>query len=278
MLNNSADIRIREVKPLLRTKRKFKAQGEIDKSVSELTFEEMRGPIQTGRHAVGWNHFAKWSESCSAVRAELIIRERRREMERERVTKAVQQSQQGRWTTWEDVVQRFISWNEIMKMSPYRLAFVIRSIYDQLPSRNNLRRWGLTIEDCKCKLCGESETLHHVLSNCKYALDKGRYTWCHNKVLKEVVEATKMEVARANSRKIILQRNVCFLREGFSLSCKKHKLPSRRDILAEANDCTVAADLEGSQLLRDSRRPDVVLASSSSDAFILIEVTVPVGG
>ena len=123
MLNNSAGIRIREVKPLLRTKRKF--------------------------------NFAKWSESCSAVRAELIIQERRREMERERVTKAVQQSQQGRWTTWEDVVQPSISWNEIWKMSPYRLAFVIRSIYDQLSSRDNLRRWGLT-EDFKCELCGES--------------------------------------------------------------------------------------------------------------------------
>ena len=82
-----------------------------------------------------------------------------------------------------------------------------------------------------------------------------------------------MAVARANCRKIILQRKVYFLQEGFSLTCK-HKLPSRRDVLAEANDWTVAADLEG--LLRDSgRRPDVVLASSSSDAFILIELTVP---
>ena len=48
-----------------------------------------------GRHAVEWNHFVKWSESSSAVRAGLIIRERR-EMERERVTKTVQQSEQGR--------------------------------------------------------------------------------------------------------------------------------------------------------------------------------------
>ena len=175
----------------------------------------MRGPIQTGRHAISRNHFAKCSESCSAVRAGLIIEGRRREMERERVTKAVQQPQQGRWTTWEDVVQCSISWNEIWKMSPYRLAFVIRSIYDQLPSRDNLRRWGLT-EDCKCELCGESETLHHVLSNCKYALDNCRYTCRHNKVLKEVVEATKMEVTRINYRKIILHLKVYFLREGFS--------------------------------------------------------------
>ena len=107
----------------------------------------------------------------------------------------------------------------------------------------------------------------------------GQYTWRYNKALKEVVEATKMAVARANSRKIVLQRKVYFLREGFSLSCKKNRLPPRRDILTEANDWTVAADLEGlrhyPQLLRDSgRRPDVVLASSSSEALILVKLTV----
>ena len=118
------------------------------------------------------------------------------------------------------MVQCSISWNGTWKMSPYRLVFLIRSIYDQLPSRDNLRRWGLT-EDCKCELCGESETLHHVISNCKYALDNSRYTWRHNKILKEMMEATKMAVARANSRKIVLQRKVYFLREGFSLPCKK---------------------------------------------------------
>ena len=122
-----------------------------------MNFEEMRGLIQTGRHAIDWNHFAKWSESNSAVIAGLVIQERMSEMGKERVTKAVQQSQQDRWTTWEDVRgQSSISWNEIWKTSPYRLAFVIRSIYDQLPSRDNLRRWGLT-EDCKC-ICSAANT------------------------------------------------------------------------------------------------------------------------
>ena len=49
MLNNSADSRIREVKPLLRSGRKFRAQNEIDESVAELIFEEVRGPTQTDR-------------------------------------------------------------------------------------------------------------------------------------------------------------------------------------------------------------------------------------
>ena len=94
-----------------------------------------------GRHAVGFKDFAKWS--CSAVRARLINQERRREIERISHKKAVQQSQQGRWTTWEDMVQCSISWNEIWGISPYRLAFVIGPIFDQLPPKDNLRRWGV---------------------------------------------------------------------------------------------------------------------------------------
>ena len=169
MLNNSADSRIREVKPLLRSGRKFRAQNEIDESVAELTFEEVRGPTQTDRHAVGWNHLPKWSQASSSTKAAMINQERRRKVEQDRVTRAVQQSQQGKWTTWEDVMQRSLTWSDMWKMSPLRLAFAIRSVYDQLPSRDNLQKWGL-VEDTKCGLCGGTETLHHVLSNCTYAL------------------------------------------------------------------------------------------------------------
>ena len=61
-------------------------------------------------------------------------------------------------------------------VSPLRLAFAIRSVYDQWPSRDNLQKWSL-VEDTKCGLCGGTETLHHVLSNCTYALANGRYAW-----------------------------------------------------------------------------------------------------
>ena len=42
---------------------------------------------------------------------------------------------------------------------------------DTLPSKNNLSRWGE-----KCILCGNKETLQHVLYG-KIMLDQGRYTW-----------------------------------------------------------------------------------------------------
>ena len=70
MLDNSADSRIREVKPLLRSGRKFRAQNEIDESVAVLMFEEVRDHIHAGRHAVRWNHLPEWSQASSSVRKE----------------------------------------------------------------------------------------------------------------------------------------------------------------------------------------------------------------
>ena len=129
--------------------------------------------------------------------------------------------------------------------APLRLAFAIKSVYDQMPSRNNLQKWGL-VEDTKCGLYGGTEKLHHVLSNCTYTFASGRYLtrWRHNQVLREVCEAAKAAVSKANSRTIAKQRKIYFLREGFAHLCKKRCQTPKRDILAEANDWTVAADLE----------------------------------
>ena len=76
---------------------KFRAQEEIEKSQAILAFEEIRGPIQVDRHGVGWSHFERWSTADAPSKAAMIIQERRRQMETERIALAVQQSQQGQW-------------------------------------------------------------------------------------------------------------------------------------------------------------------------------------
>ena len=105
-------------------------------------------------------------------------------------------------------------------------------------------------------------------------------TWRHNQVLREVCEAAKAAVSKANSRTIANQRKIYFLREGFAHLCRKRCQTPRRDILAEANDWTVAADLEWMRnyplvLIESGKRPDSVLVSSSTDDIILVELTVP---
>ena len=100
------------------------------------------------------------------------------------------------------------------------------------------------------------------------------YTWRCNQVLREVCGAAKAVVSKANSRSIANQQKIYFLRESFSHLCKKRY---QRYLLAEANDWTVAADIEEirhyPKVLVES--PDMVLVSPSTYATILVELTVP---
>ena len=105
-------------------------------------------------------------------------------------------------------------------MSPLRLAFMIRSVYDVLPSRTNLQKWGI-VQDASCSLCGCSQSLRHVLSSCSYALAHGRYTWRHNQVLQIVLEAARTACSQANARETAPARRIYFLREARHNTARK---------------------------------------------------------
>ncbi|GFO46899.1 reverse transcriptase [Plakobranchus ocellatus] len=98
----------------------------------------------------------------------MIIDEIRREEDYKRMQKAVQQLQQGYRTSWEGVLQRSLTWNEVWHMTPFRISFLIRAVYDLLPSYANLLRWGMK-DDPTCPLCQSTQTTEHVLSSCKVA-------------------------------------------------------------------------------------------------------------
>ena len=111
--------------------------------------------------------------------------------------------------------------------------------------------------------------MHIGLSNCIYALANGLYTWRHYQVLRELHEAAKTAASKSNSCTIANQRKIYFLHEGFSHLCKKRYQTPRRDILAEAKDWTVAADIEGLRhypqvLIEGGKRPDMVLLQMKS--------------
>ena len=122
--------------------------------------------------------------------------------------RALSQRQQGRWTTWEGVVNRTIKWSDMWKMPQARLSFLIRATYDTLPSPSNLSRWYGSEENCQ--LCNApNPSLQHILSSCKTALAQGRYRWRHDQVLRklaEVLEARRLEAAKdhpSTARKLI---------------------------------------------------------------------------
>jgi len=67
-----------------------------------------------------------------------------------------------------------LTWKSVMYDLPKGiLSFAVRASIDALPTFCNLATWGKRTND-KCKLCGNRETLHHVLNNCGVSLQQGR--------------------------------------------------------------------------------------------------------
>ena len=96
---------------------------------------------------------------------------------------------------WDEVVERRFSWSTLWQLEPLRLSFIIKAVYDVLPSGSNLVKWQVSDTSC-CSLCCERETLEHVLSACKARLPM--YTWRHNQVLRVVEEALGAYCAEVN--------------------------------------------------------------------------------
>jgi len=255
MLKHSRDPEVRLPDVKLKTGRKWNASQETERAEEAAKFSEILGATQVGRLGLGYGSQKRiwWSKASDQEKRQLVIDQVRHEAESKRYQAAVQQSQQGQWTTWDNALQRSLSWTEIWHMAPLQLSFTIRAVYDQLPTGDNLLRWKLS-EDNKCPLCNGTQTLHHVLSACTISLASGRYTWRHNQVLQKVVQA--VDEARV--------------------------LPAARErgILQGANDWKIAADLSGmraypAMVAECGARPDIVVTSEQQKAAVVIELTVP---
>ena len=94
------------------------------------------------------------------------------------------------------------------------MNFLLRSIFDTLPSARNLVRGKLS--DDEQRKCGRTATMKHILFNCGLALK--RYEWRHNEVLKIIFEEVQHHVEKSNSgdkpQKIHLGRGIRLVRLG----------------------------------------------------------------
>ena len=76
-----------------------------------------------------------------------------------------------------------------------QLGFLVKAVYDILPTPVNLKLWGLSISNL-CKACGKIANLKHVLTECKYSLRC--YTWRQNEILGIIADIAKMCCETAN--------------------------------------------------------------------------------
>ena len=67
-----------------------------------------------------------------------------------------------------------------------QLRFALNSAVDSLPHNANLALWKKR-DNNTCPLCGERQTLIHVLNTCKASHDGRRYNTRHDSILSEIV-------------------------------------------------------------------------------------------
>ena len=101
--------------------------------------------------------------------------------------------QQGQYMKWEMARPRKISWHEMWRMDGQKISFLLRSVYDVLPTRANLTMWKL-IEDPRCAASQRIWNIFVVLQN----NSKGwRYNALrHDQVLQEIASVLDTQRGR----------------------------------------------------------------------------------
>ena len=279
MLEDSEDPVVKTVQPTIKTGRKWKVVEAVDQAKECLKIKEVIGQTQTDRKGLGSSTTKWWSKAEGKEKRDMVINEIRLNEDSRRVQKAVQQPQQGQWTNWDNALGKSLTWNDIWHMAPLRISFLIRAVYDLLPSNANLVRWGKK-EDPTCPLCQGRQTTAHVLSSCKIALSQGRYTWRHNRVLQEL--ATIINTARGEPT-LPEENALVFKTEGGTKSWHGKPIKTtnqRRCLLDGCDDWEVSADLPEWEshpiIIKETRlRPDIVIHSASTQQLIMVELTIP---
>ncbi|GFO40167.1 polyprotein [Plakobranchus ocellatus] len=164
-------------------------------------------------------------------------------------------------------------------MEPLNIRFLIRSVYDLLPSNANLVRWGKK-DDPTCPLCQGRHTTEHILSSCKVALTQGRYTWRHNRVLQELASLicrTKGKIHPSLTSSRVFTTEVAVKKwRGGSITMNTH----RKSLLDGCDGWVVSADLPERErhpdvIRKTALRLDIVIRSASTQQIIIMELTVP---
>ena len=82
-----------------------------------------------------------WHRATPAQKRGLVVKEIQWPEKAEQYAKAFSQAKQDQWTRWENLDHRKLSWRDLWEMEGGKLSFIIKAIYNVLPSPKNLNQW-----------------------------------------------------------------------------------------------------------------------------------------
>ena len=256
---------------------KWKVSEAVEEAKFRLRLEEITGIPNKGREGLGLYHRQYHSKATERERRGMTVQKARQAEEERRLVNVAGLSTQGASFSWE-VPQKILRDRDILTLPESRLTFLMKSVYDLLPTPANKNRWFKT-DEFNCKLCGESGSLNHILTGCKIALSQGRYTWRHNKVLEEL--SGWIDKKRITNNQLPLRKKswIKFVKGGSRVMTDKLRQPTEC-YLSTARDWKLKTDL-GSRLtvperiMRTTLRPDMILTSETTKQICIVELTVP---
>ena len=257
--------------------RKANTKREVDEARSRLRMRDIAGIANKGREGLGLSKRQYYCKSSKRDQRTMVTEEIRKKEEETRQVRMVSLAKQGASSRWE-VPERSISHTDMLKTSDAAFKFLVKSVYDLLPTPANKNTWFGTEE--KCALCGQEGTLNHILTGCKVALAQGRYKWRHDQVLKTLSNLVEDKRRNQNENLQQTRQKIQFLREG-----EKPKKGNRPEIykasfLDSARDWKLEVDLGGrlkipTEITTTNLRPDMMLISDQTKQVNFIELTVP---
>ena len=263
MLRDSRDPMVKNAQASMITGRKWKAKIAVANAKSALKMKEIIGTVANVKVGLGLHPQCWWSKKSTANRRKKVSEEIHHLEEVRRFATAVGQRKQGVWTKWENVKDRAVTWRDLKHMEQKKLSFLIKAVYDVLPTAVNLHAWGLTTSN-RCSACGKTASLKHILTGCEYALSS--YTWRHNEVLGIFSEVSKTWCKTANKAlNIINNRAIQFIKEG-NISKTARENMRKPSLLEGCADWHVATDLKHNFIFPTeielmTKRPDIVIWS-----------------
>ena len=229
-----------------------------------------------GLHPQRW-----WSKETTKNKRRMVSEEIHHFEESKRLAIAVAQPKQCAWTRWENPKDRTITWSNIKQMEPKQLGFLIKAVYDILPTPVNLKLWGLSTSYI-CKACGNLlsfllrcstrpyekghpmrleltrvgllvELANHYttrggkIANLKYILTGCQYSprsykGRHNEILGIIIEIAKMCCEIANKISCI-KTSIQFVKEG-NVSKSPHRNRHKPTLLDGCAYWRVIADID----------------------------------
>ena len=185
LLRDSIDPAISSCSPKLKVGN-WKIDSATTIAEAEMAFQQVIGPRQKGRNGLGIAKLSPIPEKNTHAYRKLVLTTSKEIDEEKNSQKALEQTLQCHWMSWENYIKNDLSWSNILAMPPNLRSLCIASSCNVIPSPSNLKR-GTLSNNPQCFLCRRNIcSIAHIRSTNSSSRNQGRFTYRYDSISKHL--------------------------------------------------------------------------------------------